>query len=79
MSYYDHATMIAYRLGPFAPTPGSSLDVPSSNRSKPAAVTAPCSTTTWLRRKPIRAWFTGLRDRFRPRAMPQGRQDRWHR
>lgn len=42
MSYYDHATMIAYRLGPWAPAPGPPLDVPATRRApEHAPVTGP--------------------------------------
>ncbi|WP_340159231.1 hypothetical protein [uncultured Hoeflea sp.] len=75
MSYYDHATMIAYRLGPWAPTPGPPLDVPSRCRTRQAPATAPRSTETPLRRRPVRAWFAGLQDRLRFRVMPQNPRD----
>jgi hypothetical protein len=42
MSYYDHATMIAYRLGPWAQAPEPPLDVPAGRRRQEhALVTGP--------------------------------------
>lgn len=42
MSYYDHATMIAYRLGPWAPAPEPPLDMPASRKaSELTPVTGP--------------------------------------
>jgi|GEM_PF-1475800 len=75
MSYYDHATMIAYRLGPWAPTPGPPLDVPSRRRTRQAPATVPRSTEIPLRRRPVRAWFASLRDRLSLRVMRQNPQD----
>jgi len=72
MSYYDHATMIAYRLGPWAPPPEPPLDVPA-HRSRPeyAPVTPPCGTET-----PVRHIFGNRRlgrlwGRIRSRLLPQ--------
>jgi hypothetical protein len=42
MSYYDHATMIVYRLGPWAQAPEPPLDVPAGRRRQEhALVTGP--------------------------------------
>ncbi|MCY0151388.1 hypothetical protein OEG86_02990 [Hoeflea alexandrii] len=40
MSYYDHATMIAYRLGPWAPAPEPPLDTPAGRKASELAPVA---------------------------------------
>jgi hypothetical protein len=71
MSYYDHATMIAYRLGPWAPAPGPPLDMPArSKASELAPVAGPSRRklrdgNTSFSKRLGRLW-TRIRARLRP-------------
>lgn len=78
MSYYDHATMIAYRLGPWAPAPEPPLDTPAGRKaSELAPVTGPSRRklrdgNTSFSKRLARLW-TRIRARLRPQR-PEGRR-----
>ncbi|WP_417433456.1 hypothetical protein [Hoeflea sp.] len=65
MSYYDHATMIACRLGPWAQQPHPPHDRPTTSRkASPTRKQAPGSCT------PVRGWPGHLWQRIRARLLP---------
>ena len=78
MSYYDHATMIAYRLGPWAPAPEPPLDVPAGRRTpEHAPVTGPSRGKTRVGENSVRTrlgrFWTRISARLRQHR-PEGRR-----
>lgn len=88
MSYYDHATMIAYRLGPWARAPEPPLDVPAGRRRKEhASVTGPSRGKTRVGKNSVSKRLGGFWMRIsarlrqhRPegqRAAEAGKPEQW--